>query len=199
MSDVGDGIDWTRIALTPIEAEDLESVHAWQNDPEIRDLIMGFRGPVRRETTADWIRNLSDQNLKTRAVFAIRSDGAIRGVAQLHGIDWLQRSAILGIFVGDRNDRGAGLGRGAVALLLDYAFRGLDLHRVSLEVLASNGPARRLYEKLGFASEGVLRQAFLRAGVREDVALYGLLSSEWTFVPPAAARRLVSERPSSQG
>lgn len=198
-SGVGDGVDWASLALTPLEAEDLDKVHAWQNDPEIRDLIMGFRGPIMRETTADWIRNLREENLKSRVVFAIRSGATIRGIAQLHGIDWLQRSAILGVFVGERGDRGSGLGRGAVALLLDYAFQGLGLHRVSLEVLASNAPARRLYERLGFSNEGLLREAFLRAGEREDVALYGLLRREWTFAPPAGAQRLVSAGPSRQG
>jgi UDP-4-amino-4,6-dideoxy-N-acetyl-beta-L-altrosamine N-acetyltransferase len=184
--------DWAATALTPVDAGDLGALNAWQNDPEIRDMIMGFRGPVRLETTAEWIRNMADQNLKSRAVFAVRQAGAIKGVAQLQGIDWLQRTAILGIYVGDPADRGAGMGRVATCLVLDYAFNGLDLHRVGLEVVASNAPARRLYERVGFVLEGVLRKAYLRGGQREDVALYGLLRDEWTFAPPAAAHRLVS-------
>jgi UDP-4-amino-4,6-dideoxy-N-acetyl-beta-L-altrosamine N-acetyltransferase len=182
--------DWASLALTPIETRDLDAVNAWQNDPEIRDLIMGFRGPVRRETTAEWIRNLADQNLKTRVVFAIRVAGEIRGVVQLHGIDWVLRTAILGVFVGEARERGAGLGRAAVTLILDYAFNGLDLHRISLEVLASNARAQRLYENLGFVREGSLREAYQRAGAREDVVLYGLLKGEWALRPPAAAHRL---------
>jgi RimJ/RimL family protein N-acetyltransferase len=125
-------------------------------------------------------------------VFAVRQQGALKGVAQLQSIDWVQRTAALGIYIGDPGDRGAGLGRAATCLVLDYAFHALDLHRVSLEVLASNATARRLYEQLGFTLEGALRQAYLRAGEREDVALYGLLSPEWTFAMPATAHRLVA-------
>ena len=187
-------IDWAAAALTPIEAGDLARLNAWQNDPDIRDMIMGFRGPVRLETTAEWIRNLADQNLKSRAVFAIRPCGEIgdeiRGVIQLHNIDWVLRTAILGVYVGEAGDRGGGIGGAAVALVLDYAFNGLDLWRVSLEVIASNARARRLYERLGFTHEGSLREAYQRGGRREDIDVLGLLKREWAFAPPAGARRL---------
>ena len=188
MSDVA----WPRVQLTPLTNADLKTVNRWQNDPFIRDQIMGFRGPVRLETTEEWIRNLAAQNLKTRVVFGIRLDASLKGVAQLHGIDWIQRSAVLGVFVGDAEDRGLGLGRAAVTLILDYGFKGLDLQRVTLEVLASNAPARRLYERLGFVQEGLMREAFLRDGAREDVALYGLLQREFEVPPLDQAHRLVS-------
>ncbi|HEY3949294.1 GNAT family protein [Phenylobacterium sp.] len=186
--------DWAGVTLTPLTASDVEQLNVWQNDPQIRDLIRGFRGPVRAETTADWVKAVSDQNLKTRAVFAIRHDGGFKGLAQLHGIDWVQRDSLLGVYVGEPTERGAGLGRVATSLLLDYAFRGLDLHRVTLEVIAANTVARRLYESLGFTLEGVLRQAYLRDGVREDVMLFGLLQSEWTFDLPPDANRLLASR-----
>jgi RimJ/RimL family protein N-acetyltransferase len=184
--------NWGSVALTPVEAGDLAKLNAWQNDPDVRDQIMGFRGPVRLETTEAWIASIADHNLKTRAVFAVRQGGAIKGVVQLHGIDWVQRTAMLGIYIGEAGDRGAGLGWISTALILDYAFNGLDLARVGLEVLATNVPAEALYEALGFRQEGYLRQAFLKAGVREDVALYGLLKPEWDFDFPADAKRLIS-------
>lgn len=187
-------VGWPDIRLTPIEAGDLDRLHAWQNDPAIRDLIMGFRGPVRRETTAEWIAAVVDQNLKTRTVFAIRGAAGLLGTVQLHAIDWVHRTAMLGIHVGVEQARGAGVGRAATALILDYGFAGLDLRRIALEVLASNSPAARLYEGLGFRREGVLRQAFLRNGVHEDVWLYGLLKAEFAVALPPEARRLVSSR-----
>ena len=170
----------------------MAQLNAWQNDPEIRDQIMGFRGPVRLETTGEWIAGINAQNLKTRTVFAIRRAGELAGVVQLHSIDWVQRTAMLGVYVGAPGDRGAGLGGAATSLILDYAFNGLDLYRVGLETLASNAAARGLYERLGFVNEGVLRQAFLRGGRREDVALYGLLKPDWIPDLPDTARRLVS-------
>jgi RimJ/RimL family protein N-acetyltransferase len=183
-------LDWAAVSLRPVEARDAAQLNAWQNDPEIRDLIMGFRGPVRLESTEDWVRNISEQNLKTRAIFAIRIEAEVAGLAQLQMIDWVQRTAMLGVYVGDRERRGGGIGEIAVSLILDYGFKALDLHRIGLEVLGSNARAKRLYERLGFVREGVVRQAYQRGGRREDIELWGLLRDEWTFEPPPRAQRL---------
>jgi RimJ/RimL family protein N-acetyltransferase len=184
-------IDWAGVELSPIEVGDVPRLHAWQNDPALRDLTMGFRGPVTEETTAGWVRRLAEQNLRNRVAFAIRHQGTLKGLVQLHTIDWVQRSAMLGLYVAEEADRGAGLGFAAASLILDYAFAGLDLQRVGLSVLCSNLPAIGLYDRLRFTREGVLRSAFFLAGRREDVAVYGLLRDEWRSILPQEARRLV--------
>ncbi|WP_158742534.1 GNAT family N-acetyltransferase [Acidisphaera sp. L21] len=183
--------DWAAIGLTALEAADAPRIHAWQNDPAIRDLTMGFRGPIASETTVEWIRDLHEQGLRNRAVFGIRHDGVLRGVVQLHTIDWVQRTAMLGLYVGDSADRGAGLGFAATSLILDYGFTGLDLHRIGLSVLATNLAADRLYQRLGFAREGTLRAAYFLAGQRVDVALYAMLQPDWPAKLPPTAKRLV--------
>jgi RimJ/RimL family protein N-acetyltransferase len=187
---------WDTVRLTPIAPGDIDRLNAWQNDPEVRDLTMGFRGPVLRQTTAEWIQTIIETNLKSRVVFAIRVGGAIQGVVQLHSIDWVQRSALLGVYVGDPSARGSGLGAAATALILDYGFNGLDLQRVWLEVLSTNLAAKRVYERLGFAHEGRLRSAYFLGGQRIDVDVYGLLQAEWTGGLPPNAHRLAPPRAS---
>ena len=172
-------MDATRVSLAPLQADDVARLRVWQNDPALRDAIMGFRGPVTTEVVAAWVRDLGAQNLRSRVVYGVRQGVALKGVAQLQGIDWLHRGATLGLYVGEAADRGAGLGFAAGVLLLDYAFAGLDLSRVALTVLASNGAAVRLYERLGFVREGLFRSAFFVGGRREDVASYALLRDEW--------------------
>ncbi len=191
LSEAEPAFDWSAVSLTPVEAADGATLNRWQNDPAIRDLIMGFRGPVPIETTAAWIEAARDQNLTARALFAIRQHGALKGVVQIHSIDWMHRTGILGLYIGDPAERGAGLGFAASTLMIDYGFYGLDLQRVWLEVIAPNVAAQRLYERLGFIREGTLRQAYQLDGVRHDIVLYGLMKPEWRSRAPAGANRLV--------
>ena len=183
--------DWADVRLTPVDDADLEKLNAWQNDPAIRDLTMGFRGPVATEITKQWIDGVRAQNLHSRILYAIRHGGALKGVCQIHSIDWPHRKGFFGIYIGDSTDRAAGLGYMATTLLLDYAFRGLDFERVGIEVIAPNVKAKSLYEGLGFVREGALRQAYFHNGARVDIDLYGMLKSEWRHAPPEGANRLV--------
>ncbi|GHE85800.1 hypothetical protein GCM10014715_47620 [Streptomyces spiralis] len=59
-------------------------------------------------------------------------------------------------------------------------FEQLGLHRISLEVYAFNPRARRVYEKVGFLAEGVLRDALLWEGERVDAAVMSILAPEWS-------------------
>lgn len=188
-------LDWAGVALTPLDERDLDALHAWQNAPGIRDLTMGFRFPVQREAVSQWLRDLREQKPPTRAVYAIRRAGALLGVAQLHGIDPFQRKAQLGIFIGDEAQRHGGVGTVACRLLLDFAFGGLDLRKVSLEVLAGNAAAIAVYERIGFALEGVRRQEYFLDGRCFDVRLYGIFASEVALPLGPGANRLIRAMP----
>ena len=75
---------------------------------------------------------------------------------------------------------GRGLGVAFLSLLLDEAFGELKAHRFWLDCFADNARAQRAYGKLGFAREGVLREAYrLPDGSRKDLVVMGLLKPEW--------------------
>jgi RimJ/RimL family protein N-acetyltransferase len=114
-------------------------------------------------------------------MFAIREREGDRlvGSCQLLGLDARHRSAELQIRIGEPDARGRGLGTEAVALLLRHAFADLDLHRVSLHVFASNAAALATYERCGFVREGVLREAAMLDGRRDDVVVMGVLRRDW--------------------
>ena len=76
--------------------------------------------------------------------------------------------------------QGCGLGR----LLLDAALRrvmGEGATRCHLEVRASNGAARALYEKLGFRLDGLRKNYYTTAAGREDALLMSLPLTELEY------------------
>jgi RimJ/RimL family protein N-acetyltransferase len=75
--------------------------------------------------------------------------------------------------------RDRGLGTEATRLMLRHAFESLGLHRVGLEVYASNPRGLRTYDKVGFVREGVRRDALRFDGEWVDSVLMAVLAPEW--------------------
>jgi RimJ/RimL family protein N-acetyltransferase len=82
----------------------------------------------------------------------------------------------VGLFVAGL--RGQGLGREVTRLVLAWGFDVLGLHRIELQVLATNRRAIDCYLACGFRKEGVRREAELYPDGWKDFLLMGLLGSE---------------------
>jgi UDP-4-amino-4,6-dideoxy-N-acetyl-beta-L-altrosamine N-acetyltransferase len=184
-------INWANITLTPLEESDIDLLYIWQNASNVRDLTMGFRFPVQKETVKDWIKNQRERNGKSSAVFAIRQDKSLVGTIQLNNIDFYQRKATLGLYIGESGKRNNGLGFVSSALVIDYAFNGLDMRKIGLEVLSINQNAIALYEKLGFRKEGTKTNDYFLDRQYLDVCIYGLQQAHWDIHLPSTANRLI--------
>ena len=66
--------------------------------------------------------------------------------------------------IGDKENRGKGLGSFAVKEMLNHAFNNLNLQRVELSVLEYNKVAIHLYEKSGFKIEGTREKSMFVNG-----------------------------------
>ena len=83
--------------------------------------------------------------------------------------------------------RRRGYGTEALTLLIDYVTRTLGYHRVGLMTLADNEGALRLARKLGFAVEGVCREAHWFDGRFADIVCLSLLDRDWRESKAASA------------
>ncbi|MDZ4763996.1 MAG: GNAT family protein [Chloroflexota bacterium] len=169
-----------RIRLTAPRAEDAHTWARWYEDSDFARLFDSRaaypRSLARMSGFVDDLMRPTDSY-----PFAVRphdSDEMI-GYADIDAVSWTHRHAWVSIAIGDPRYRGLGYGREVMTLVIDYAFRELNLHRLQLTVFSYNAPAIRLYERIGFVREGVHREALLRDGERHDMLLYGLLSREW--------------------
>jgi len=69
--------------------------------------------------------------------------------------------------------RGMGIGRQLITRTLQKA-KEIGLERVELEVFASNTPAIRLYERMGFKVEGIKKKARKIDGKYDDLIMMAL-------------------------
>lgn len=106
------------------------------------------------------------------------STGEYLGNCGLHDIRHRIRSAEIGYWISS-DQAGKGLATEASALLLKFAFEGLQLHRVILRAATDNGGSIRVAEKLGFRLDGIHRHEELLARGWMDYNYYCLLEDEY--------------------
>lgn len=70
---------------------------------------------------------------------------------------------------------GRGCGRALLAAALDQADKWLNLRRIELSVWTDNAPAIALYERFGFAREGLARAYAWRDGAYADALMMARL------------------------
>jgi len=86
--------------------------------------------------------------------FAIEVDGEFAGQINVSGITWGSMcSASIGYWVSERF-AGRGVTPLAVALVTDYCFRVVGLHRMEICIRPENAASLRVVEKLQFRFEG---------------------------------------------
>jgi RimJ/RimL family protein N-acetyltransferase len=188
-------IEGSRVRLRGLELADLDVIMLHWNNLELRNLVISAdRGPIPRCEEEEWLRAKWKQRQERKAyAFAIETvaDQRMIGTTELSSIDWTSRSAVFGISIFDKENQGKGYGMEAANLILDYAFRTLNLHRIELETLDINERAQRCYRSVGFKEVGRKRKARYVDGEYRDGVLMDLLRDEWQ---PARDQRRLSEQ-----
>lgn len=171
-----------RVTLRPMSMEDLPLLVRWGSDPEFRRYQWG-QGPGRFDETAarSWIERMSRPPESACWVTEYASRGI--GFANYRNRRSKGRSAEIGIAIGEPALWGRHLGREALTLLVRHLEEDLDLHRITLHVVATNDRAVWAYKACGFEVEGIERDAVGIDGGTfvDDVAMARIAGR----VPPA--------------
>jgi RimJ/RimL family protein N-acetyltransferase len=80
--------------------------------------------------------------------------------------------------IGDKHFYGKGVGTESCQLVIDYAFSRLNIRKIILAVYSNNPSAIRLYEKLGFKTEGCLKDQIFENGKYHDKLYMSLFNLE---------------------
>lgn len=151
-------------------------MYTWIRDPCVRDNI-GFRREASLESTANWIRNATED--PSIYAYAIFEEGAHIGNVVLDQVHPELQTARLSIYIGEANARGRGIGKEALQLALSEAFNRLGIQKVWLTVHEQNINAIRAYYQAGFSLEGIHRNEFLLNGRRINALYMGILAEEF--------------------
>jgi RimJ/RimL family protein N-acetyltransferase len=173
-------IEGKLVNLRAREMSDVERMTCWVNDREVAR-FQNARYPWSSEAEDAFVRRTTSVPITFADLrLAIDTkDGVHIGGCGLHGASPENRTAELGIMVGDKAYWSKGYGTDAVATLVRFGFDEMNLNRIELHVYDFNERAQASYRKCGFVDEGRMRDAHYAEGVYCDVVVMGLLRSAW--------------------
>ena len=168
--------------LSPCSAEDATKWAEWDNDLAVT-IPLGDEAYT-PESLVKEMDQLAESNRHQAHVFSIVAhDGdTLIGRCMLFSVNHVDRTAMLGICIGEKGYWNKGFGEEAIRLLLDYGFNLLNLNSIMLGTFAFNERAIRCYKKVGFREMGRRRQARIIAGQAYDAVLMDILAAEFTSV-----------------
>ena len=175
----------SRVRLRAPRSDDAGALFALFSDPAV--MRYWSRPPMTERAEAEaqlarWEAGFASRAGLSWAITSAGADEAI-GTCSLFRIDPDHRRAEIGYAL--RADHwGRGIAREAAALLLDWAFGPLGLHRLEADVDPRNTASLRMLRRLGFASEGLLRERYFVAGEVADTEMLGLLARDWNARQP---------------
>lgn len=147
-----------RVYLSPMNPDDAETYTRWMNDLEIA-LPLGNASEIYSlEKEREALEHLSKANYNF-AIVEIQSDKLLGNIS-LFDINLIHRKAEVGIFIGDKDKWGQGIGMEAMKLILEFGFKIVGLNNILLKVFSFNERAIKLYKKIGFEEIGRRKESY---------------------------------------
>lgn len=146
-----------KVYLSPMNIEDAEIYVKWLNNFRVTDGLGTSNSVISLESEKEWI---SQNSSKYQFAIVRLEDDKLIGNCGLQEIDHLRQCAVVGLFMGEEENRNKGYGQEVLNLLIDYGFNYLNLNNIMLRVFSFNERAISCYKKVGFKEIGRRRQSY---------------------------------------
>jgi RimJ/RimL family protein N-acetyltransferase len=178
---LGPVLEGTLITLAPVEPTHLPDFVRWSRD-RLGMRYLALSHPLTVADEERWYERVT--TAADLVVWSILREGRHIGSTGLEGIDWRNRHATSGIWIGDTSEHGKGYGKEAMRLRTAYAFNELGLEKVMTQVFADNIASIRALERAGYRQCGMRRRHVFRDGRWLDQWLGEVLREEWQASQP---------------
>ncbi len=167
-----------KIYLRELRTTDLAGPwFTWLNDSDVTTFQNKGIIPNSIEKQTKYYESLINNANEVVLAIVEEETGKHIGCVGLHKIDWIHRSAELGIVIGDRDVWGKKFGKQAWQLISDYGFTVLNLHRIFAVIVEGNIASQKSAEAAGFIQDGKLRDYLFKNGKYLNAFYYSKLNS----------------------
>ena len=150
-------IKTVRVCLNPVDTSFCNSESLkWLSDNDVLSDLETLKGTTLKELH-QYLENIEKNKIYSWAIIINETKRHI-GNIKIDPIDFKNGFAEYGIMIGDKNSWGYGYAKEASIGILNFCFYNLNLRKINLGVLKVNSRAIKLYESLGFVSEGIFKE-----------------------------------------
>lgn len=164
------------IKLIPLNSYDWEFVYSLLNDIKVNEFgNLGFSFPESdlqiKKKVERWVNSNNQKH------FLILHQSEKVGIAQIYNISGTNRKCELGILILSELFN-KGIGTKTLKLLINMCFNKMNMHKIEVAIIQNNVGSIKIFEKLGFTKEGILKESIFKNGEYEDLYLYGLINKK---------------------
>ena len=97
------------IYLRPIEMDDIKHLNQWKNNEETFKFLGGGFQPISIDQQSTWMESMIDlTGNNKRYIISTTKNNLSIGMVGLYGINWIHRTAEVGLYIGEHDFRGKG-------------------------------------------------------------------------------------------
>ncbi len=164
------------VNLRALEKKDLEILKKWRNKKETRIHTREYRllNMINQE---GWFESIHKQTPPQAIMFGIENKkDKLIGVCGLTYIDWKNRHAEISNIISMNKWQKTNEAKNTIELLINYGFGELNLHRLWVEIFDTIPENVKLFERMRFTKEGVLKDKLWRDSKWHDSFIYSKIN-----------------------
>ncbi|KUO70908.1 MAG: GNAT family acetyltransferase [Clostridia bacterium BRH_c25] len=172
------GLEGENICFKPLSTNDAQEIHSYASDKNVKRFI-GWPLMKALEETHNYIEEMLRRESVGTHLYAsiiLKSTQEIIGTAMIFNFDHEAKHAEIGYVFHSRH-WGKGYGTETTAIMNDFAFASLNLHKLHARVVDANIGSARVLEKNGFELEGRLKDYYFIDNTYYDLMLYAKFRS----------------------
>lgn len=162
-----------QVYIRPItdSKEDTKNIIRWRNSEAVRPYFI-YQKPFTEEGHKRWLETEIFAGKGFQFIVHRLEDDMPIGCTYLRDYNKECRKAEYGVFIGEVQERGKGIGKEILDLTVGFAFEELGLHKVYARAFADNMPSVQSFLSCGFEKEAYLKdEEFVNGEYRDIVFL----------------------------
>jgi [ribosomal protein S5]-alanine N-acetyltransferase len=173
-------LDGKRLYLRFVGLSDIgEKYIGWLSDPDVTQFLEVRFESHNLKSVKDFVEKTNSNPDNVFLAIVVKDGNRHIGNIKIGPINWIHKVGDVSLFIGEKDEWGKGYGAEAIQIVVDYAFRNLNLHKITAGVYKPNVNSLKAFKKNGFKVEGIRSKQYYYKGDFVDLYLLGLINKHY--------------------